>query len=301
MGQASEPNITVMPAPPAPGAAGVDIRWLPGIWITILLLYAFGAVLVKMYGSWFDEYADMGHGVFVPIAALYMAWLKRDVLRSITPQPNAWGLLIVLWGAIQVTFASAAQWIWVGRVAFVVSLVGCLITLYGFRMIRELAYPLCTLMLMIAPPTFVYERITLPLQLLASRLGEVSLELLGYSVLREGNVLELVGERLAVEEACSGIRSLMSLFFLSTVYSYFFVSEARIRAILLVAVVPIAIFCNAGRIIATGVVGQFDRELAHGALHAAFGHIGLALGALLCFLLHQLIVRIRRPLQVHHA
>jgi exosortase len=265
--------------------------WPVAVSVSILLVWAYGTTLSMMYGSWFDESADMGHGIFVPLAAGYMAWLKRDELRSIPVQPSFAGLLLVLWGALQATIGTAAQWIWVSRVAFVISLVGCLSALYGFRMVRALAYPLCTLMLMIAPPTFIYERITLPLQLLASRLGEISLEAMGFSVLREGNILELVGERLSVEEACSGIRSLMSLLFLSTVYAYFFVQEKGIRAVLLVSVVPIAILCNAGRITATGIVGQFNRELAHGALHEAFGHIGLILGATLCYLLHRAIVK----------
>jgi exosortase len=144
---------------------------------------------------------------------------------------------------------------------------------------------------MIAPPTFIYERITLPLQMLASRLGEVSLEAAGYSVLREGNILELVGERLAVEEACSGIRSLVALFFLCLIYCYFFVPRKSIRAILLLSAIPIAIVTNAGRIFATGVLGQYDRELAHGVLHPALGHASLISAAVLCVLLHRGIKR----------
>ena len=131
---------------------------------------------------------------------------------------------------------------------------------------------------MIAPPSFINERVTLQLQLMASRLGEVSLEALGFSVLREGNILEMVGEKLAVAEACSGIRSLMALIFLAVVYNFFFVPQKKFRVILLASVIPIAILCNAGRIVATGVVGQYNRELAHGMLHATFGYFGLALG-----------------------
>jgi exosortase len=207
--------------------------------------------------------------------------------------PSRWGIAIVAGAGALSILSALTQWTWVSRMTFLISFVGCIIALYGFRIVRELAYPIFTLVLMIAPPTFVIERITIELQQLASRLGEISLEFFGFSVLREGNVLEMVGEKLAVAEACSGIKSLMALLFLAAVYNYFFVSRKAVRAIIFGAVVPVAVLCNAGRILATGVVGQYNRELAHGMLHATFGYISLGLGATLLILLHRLLVRIR--------
>jgi len=282
---------TSAPAPAAVTVTGTP--WFSMIWVGALLLAAYAATLVNLVGSWFDGYANMEHGILVPPAVGYMVWLNRSHLQSIPSSPNRWGIVLVAWGLLQSILGMASQWIWVSRTAFLIALVGCIGSLYGTRMLRALAYPLCTMLLMVAPPTFIYERITLQLQLLASRLGEICLEALGYSVLREGNILEMVGERLAVAEACSGIKSLMALIFLAVVYGYFFVPQKSIRAILLISVIPIAIVCNAGRIIATGVVGQFNPELAHGMLHAAFGYVSLATGAMLCIGLHKLIVKLR--------
>jgi len=234
----------------------------------------------------------MEHGPFVPIIVAYMIWLKRDQLRLIPKMPSRWGIAMVGGAGLLSILSGLAQWTWVNRMAFLISFVGCIVAIYGFRMVGEIAYPLCTLVLMIAPPTFVIERITVELQLLASRLGEISLEFFGFSVLREGNVLEMVGEKLAVAEACSGIKSLMALIFLASVYNYFFVSRNSVRLFIFGAVVPVAILCNGARILATGVVGQYDRELAHGMLHATFGYMSLALGATLLILFHRVLVRI---------
>ena len=174
-------------------------------------------------------------------AAVYMAWAKKDRLAQIPRQPSVWGLLVMTWGALQ-AWGIAAQWVWVGRMAFLASsLVGCIAALFGWRMVRELVYPLCTLILMVAPPTFIFEKLTLSLQLLASRLGESVLEALGFSVLRQGNVLEMVGIKLSVEEACSGIRSLLAIIFMCVLYNYFFVRGARMKALILVMATPIAI------------------------------------------------------------
>jgi exosortase len=175
--------------------------WLPAIWIGSLLLVGFGPILLRMGGTWFNDSLNMEHGPLVAPVAAYMVWQKWDKLKLIPRSPSMWGLVVVTWGVLQSFISKATQQLWGGETGFLICLVGCILALYGFQMVRELAYPLVLLLIMIAPPAYVYEKLTLQLQLLASRLAEVCLETLGYSVLREGNILELVGERLAVAEA----------------------------------------------------------------------------------------------------
>jgi len=254
-----------------------------------------------MYGSWFDEYAYMDHGLLVVPAAAYMVWMKWSKLVQVPRAPSGWGLVLLFWGALQATLGLAAHWIWVSRVAFLVSVVGLVVGLFGFRMARELAYPLSLLIFMIAPPTFVYERLTLSLQLIASRLGEVALELMGYSVVREGNILELVGAKLSIAEACSGLRSLLSITFMCALYSYFFVEGNRMRAFLLAMAVPIAILGNVLRIVATGVASQYNKELIHGTAHDIFGYISIGVAALGCLLLHSATVKLEKVWRARHA
>jgi len=254
--------------------------------IGALLLVAFWPILVSMYGSWFDEGAYMEHGILVVPAAVYMAWTKKNTLKNITRSPSTWGVVLLLWGALQAILGITAQWVWVARMSFLVSLVGSLAAVFGWRMVKELIYPLCTLMLMVAPPTFLFERLTLSLQLLASRMGATCLEALGFSVLREGNILEMVGIKLSVEEACSGIRSLMAIFFMCVLYNFFFVAGGWMRAFILVMAIPIAILGNAVRIVATGIASQYNPALVRGAAHEAFGYVSVVIAAVGCVVLH---------------
>jgi exosortase len=253
-----------------------------------LLLIAFWPILASMYGSWFDEHAYMEHGILVLPAAAYMAWAKKDKLQAVPRQPSAWGLFVLTCGALLAVLGIAAQWVWVARMAFLVSLVGSILAVFGKTMVKELVYPLCTLVLMVAPPTFIFERLTLSLQLLASRLGESSLEALGYSVLRQGNVLEMVGIKLSVEEACSGIRSLVAIIFMCVLYNYFFVQGRTMKALILVMATPIAIVGNAVRIVATGIASQYNPALVQGAAHEAFGYVSVAAAAAGCVAFHLL-------------
>jgi exosortase len=208
---------------------------------------------------------------------------------------SPWGLFLVVLGTVQFIVASAADWIFAVRFSVLITSVGCLLCLFGRQVVRELTYPLLLLVLMIPPPTFAQERLTLYLQLLASRLAETSMDLLGYSVLREGNVLQVVGDRLAVAEACSGIRALLSLFFFAVSYNYFFVRRNSVRCALGIAVIPLAIISNAARIVTTGMVAQYDRQLAHGILHEASGYLTLAFAGGLLVALHRLILSLQHP------
>ena len=118
----------------------------------------------------------------------------------------------------------------------------------GTRALKTLAFPLLLLLFLFPIPATVYAQVTLPLQMFASATAETVLNSIGIPVLRDGNILELPHERLSVVEACSGIRSLLSLSFLSLIYAYFFDKRVGMRWVLLAATVPIAIAANAARV-----------------------------------------------------
>jgi len=287
---------------PAEASAVVWVRGsMPAAVVGVLLIAAFWPILQSMAGSWFDEHFYMEHGVLAIPAAACMVASQWQKLVRVPRAPSYWAVPLLLWGAAQAIVGLAAHWVWVSRTAFLVSLAGCVEALYGVRIVRELAYPLGTLFLMIAPPTFLYERLTLDLQLLASRWGAAFLEAAGYPVLVEGNVLELLGGKLSVEEACSGIRSLISILFVCVVYNYFFVRGNSLRTFILLMAVPITILGNIGRIVAIGIAGQHHLDLAHGMVHDAFGYLSVAVAGIGCVVLHVTMVHLQKAWRSHGA
>jgi exosortase len=286
---------------PAGLAAAHRVSGVQAIALGVLLLAAFWPVVLGIYGSWFDDRSYMEHGILVIPAAAYMAWAKRDKLAAVLPQPSRWGIVLVAWAALQAMLGAVGQWVWVSRMAVLVSFVGLIALVYGVRMIKELVYPLCTLILMIAPPDFVFQAVTLRLQLLASRLGADALEALGYSVLREGNILEMVGIKLSVEEACSGIRSLVAILFMCVLYNYFFVEKKSMRIWILALAIPIAILGNAVRIVATGIAGQYNQAWVGGATHEAFGYVSVVVAALGCIGVHWSLLRFEKIREARHV
>jgi exosortase len=260
------------------------ISWATLAWFGGLLLACYGPVLFILASIW-NQDADMGHGFFVPLIAGFIAWQRRAELLAEEASPNWWGLAIVVWGGLQLYVATLGVELFLTRTAFVISLIGIVLLLGGTRYLRILSFPLFLLFFMVPIPAVVYNRITFPLQILASEVATVSLYFLGIPVLREGNVLHLADTSLSVVEACSGIRSLLSLTFLSLVYGFFFESRIWIRVALFLATVPIAIVANAGRVTLTGLLSEYKPELAEGLFHTASGWVifMIALAVLLAF------------------
>ena len=264
------------------------LPWVAWAWFGTLLLLSYSPVLWRLVKQW-DSDPDMGHGFFVPLVAGFIVWQKRAELRALEPAPNWWGLVVVLYGGLQLWIATLGAELFLARTAFVISIIGIVLLLGGTQWVRALAFPLFLLFFMIAIPTVVYNSITFPLQLLASRISTQALDWMQIPVLREGNVLELAQQKLSVVEACSGIRSLLSLTFLSLVYGYFFESKVWVRVLLFVSTIPIAIVANASRVTLTGILTEYKPELAEGFFHTASGWVIFMVALAIMIVLHQIL------------
>jgi exosortase len=268
-------------------------NWVYLAWFAGLLILAYGPVLARLVNQWNND-EDMGHGFFVPIIAGYIAWQKRDQLLNADLRPNYLGLVVVGFAAFQCLIGTLAAELFLARTAFIEAVIGSVLFLGGWTALRVLTFPLGLLFLMVPLPAVIYNQITLPLQLFASKVAATVLEFSGIPVLRDGNVLELPSQRLNVVEACSGIRSLLTLSFLSLVYAYFFDRRVWMRPFLLVCTVPIAIIANAGRVTMTGFLSEIDPELVHGTAHTASGWVVFMIALILLVLVHQTVNVITR-------
>lgn len=289
---ASQPT-TVSPSPPNTRA----IPWTPLLWFAGLFLLLHFATIRDLVQDWITD-EDMGHGFFVPLVAGYIIWQRRDTVLALESRPHWSGYVVMLGGFLFLLMGVFGAEFFISRVGMLLCIAGLTIALHGYAMLRELAFPLLLLPFMVRIPAIIYSQITLPLQLLASSLAEQALSLLGVQVFREGNILELPSQKLSVVEACSGIRSLLSLSFLSLVYGYFFDPDRIwIRWTLFFATVPIAIGTNAFRVTMTGLIGEWNPELAAGFFHTFEGWMVFMLALALLLATHQILKRLEHWLR----
>jgi exosortase len=264
--------------------------WHIAAWFGVLLLVCYAPILRALVYAWIHN-EDMGHGFFVPLVAGYIVWQRRERLFSLKPEPSWWGLTLVLLGAVLLVIATLGAEVFLARVSFVVTLTGMVWMLGGRPFLKALGFPLFLLLFMMPIPSVIYTRITFPLQLYASRMAEGAFTLFSIPVLREGNVLELPGQKLDVVEACSGIRSLLSLTFLALVYGHFFERTNWIRVALFFSTVPIAILANAGRVTLTGLLSLVNPAFSEGALHETMGMVTFFLALIILIAFHRLLTK----------
>jgi exosortase len=263
------------------------IVW-PGVLLGLTaILYA--PVLKTLIQDWWGN-PDYGHGFLVPVFSGYILWREREKWLNTEIKPNNFGLLVMLGAVVILLGGSLGAELFTTRFSLLILLTGMIVFLAGWKMLRAVSFPLAFLILMIPIPVIIYNQITFPLQLLASRFATFWLELVQVPVLREGNVLILPNYSLEVVEACSGIRSLMTLLTLAIAYGYLVERRRWVRYALTILMVPIAIVSNAIRIMGTGVLTfHFGPKAAEGFFHEFSGWIIFLAALVLMFLCHWIL------------
>jgi exosortase len=287
-------------APPSPEREVVPVRttwqrWLPVILLTALLVAIYWGVIVKLVYDWSTQ-PDFSHGFLVPPFSAYLVWTNRETLRK-TPVSQSWaGIPLIILGIITLFLGVYGAELFLARISLLMLLGGLIWTLAGREMLRELRFPLLVLLLGIPWPKVIYNQITFPLQILASKLASSALPLFGVPVMRDGNIIQLPSMPLEVAEACSGIRSLMSLFTAAVFYGYFLEPSVKRRVILALAAIPIAVLANGARIVGTGLAVQYwDPDKALGFFHEFSGWLIFCFSLVLLYLLHAAMNLWRRP------
>jgi len=239
-----------------------------------------------IYGMVMDWYIDSNysHGFLIPLISGYLLWQRREDVKSVVTTPLNSGLLIVIMGLCIYLVGNIAGESFTMRVSVLFVLGGAILFIYGTGLFKTVSFPFSYLIFMIPLPYILYDSVAFPLKLLVSRYSVDFLKLIGIPVMREGNIICLVNTTLEVADACSGIRSLMSLLALSTALAYFSQKGWIKRVVLIVLAIPIAIFANSIRVIGTGILAsKYGPTVAEGFFHEFAGLVifGVAMAMLI--------------------
>ncbi len=250
-----------------------------------LLLYY--RVLAELIQDWLRD-DNYSHGFLIIPLALYFVWERRRSFAGVDSRPSSTALILIL-PAILATVLNMHSF--VNRIAMLICLAGGLAFIYGWPRMKIIAFPIAFLLLMIPIPAVIFNPIAFPLQLLSSRFGEWVLAACQVPVLREGNVIQLANTSLEVAEACSGIRSLISLLTLGIVYGYFCESRIWVRFVLALSAIPVAIAANAFRVAGTGLAAHYyGADAAEGFFHSFSGWLVFLVAFAMLFALLRILV-----------
>lgn len=241
----------------------------------------YSPILYAMVAHW-NNIADYSHGFLIVPLALYFAYERRRELSRTPIETSWWGVIPLVLGSLTLGIGRLGVELMNMRVSFVLTVIGLVLLLLGRKVFRVLLFPLLFLFLMIPLPQSLVNVIAFPLQLIAADVAGELLYLLQIPALREGNIIHLANTQLFVEEACSGLRSLMALVTLGVIFAYFFRKSLVQRTIIVLSAIPIAIAVNAFRVTLTGILTHhFGEEAAGGWIHQTEGLFTFAIAFLL--------------------
>lgn len=307
--------------------------------ITATLVFAYATVLTKLGHDWWTD-ENYSHGLLIPFIIGFIIWSQRERLAVVARRASMmWGLAAVLCALLALWAGTAGAELYLQRTSLVLVLAGTVLYFWGFRLLQLLIAPLFLLLLAIPIPAIIFNKIAFPLQLFASRCAVWAMTLADIPVLRQGNVIELMPlgaretKKLEVVEACSGIRSLMTLVTLAVVFAYFTHPRensggdtkpggnsqppnsnpnsnlaSRISfglrkltsygfwrsTIVVLSAVPIAIFTNALRVSGTGILARYyGTQIADGFFHSFSGWVIYVVAFLMLFGVGWLLDRVK--------
>jgi exosortase len=273
----------------------VEKRLHGGIWASVLgalVLVLYGPILTRLVANWWQN-PDYSQGFLVPVFSGYVLWRQRDRLSKIPLVPSNFGALVMAGAIALLLLGSLGAELFTSRFSLLVLIAGIVLFLAGWKMLKAISFPLGFLALMIPIPVIIYNQITFPLQLLASRFATFCLQFINVPVLREGNLIELPNYTLEVVEACSGIRSLMTLITLAIAYGYLVESRRWVRWLLVFLMIPIAIVSNSIRVMGAGLLTfHFGPRMAEGFFHEFSGWVIFIAALLLMFACHWILRKI---------
>ncbi len=252
--------------------------------VSVVVLYA--GVGAKLVYDWYDL-PDFSHGFILPFFSGFLLWERRKAIAQTPVAPSWAGLPLVILSLLMLLTGKFGADLFLTRFSFLLLAAGTVWCIAGLRLLRVVAFPIGVLVLAIPLPAVLFNQLTFPLQMLASRVASGMLPLAGVPVLREGNVINLPAMQLEVAEACSGIRSMMSLFTVAVIFGYLFERSTPRRILLALCSLPIAVAANAIRIFGTGLCVQYwDPDKAMGFFHEFSGWLMFLVSLSCLYLVH---------------
>lgn len=241
-----------------------------------------------MFRIWI-EHSNNSHGILVPFIFLVLIWNQRNKLNWEKIESSKTGIFIILFSLFMYIIGVAGAIEVLPRVSIVTTLAGLVIYHLGLRNFYKISFPFLFLFFMVPVPVSIITKVSLPLQLLVTKISASIIKLMSIPVYREGNMLYFANVSLEVAEACSGIRSLIAFFMLSSLFAYSSKGFLSKRLVILLSAVPLAFFVNLLRVTGTGILAHyFGGSVARGFLHEFSGIVVFWIGLVLLFIISKL-------------
>lgn len=258
--------------------------------VVFLLIAASIPTILWMSDRWFIPDSYYSHGFLVPLITLFIIWRKRYELEKLPFVPSRWGFRTFLLG-ISLYWTSALLHVYFSSaIAMLIITIGLIGHIYGKKTLQEILFPILFLVFMIPLPLIVVAYICFKLKIVAAQLATLMLNILGFGAVQLSSYIKLTHSYVLVEDSCGGLRSLVSLMALGSIFAYQLNARFIKKMILFAMAVPIAIVTNASRIVFLSIIGEvWGAQYAQGILHTVSGYLVFAFAFLFLFVLKKIL------------
>ncbi len=271
------------------------LTWLAWAVVLGLLVWVYAPHVAGMVANWWRD-PNYSHGFLVPLISAYLIWRQRKELAETVKKPNYLGLAVVVAGLLVLVLGQLAHEFYLRRISLIPVMWGLVLLAWGWRVARRLIFAFAYLILMVPLPYLLYDAVAFPLRLVAAKIAAWGIRLFGIPVFLEGNVIHLPNLVMNVVDACSGIRSLISLLAVGVILAYLILPNRWVKVLVVILVPPVAVLTNALRVTLAGVLSQWvGPETLEGVMHDFVGWLVFMAGFVLLLLITLLLKKVSPP------
>lgn len=253
------------------------------LWIGLLLTYF--PTLCWMWDRWFVRDSYYSHGILIPFVSLFLIWQKKDELLAVEKKSSSAGLVMIIIGIFIHAVSSLVRVYFTSGFSMILVIIGLILYLYGSKVLKQVIFPVFFLLFMVPVPLVIITNISFKMKIFAAEIAERILNSMGIPAIREGSLIKMRQTYVLVDDVCSGLRSLISLMALGSIFAYWMKNKMFKRILLFLLTIPIAVITNVFRIVFLSTVSEiWGAQYADGFLHDLSGYLVFALAFILLFM-----------------
>jgi len=247
-----------------------------------IFLAAYAPTLVWMWDRWFAADSYYSHGILIPFVSGFLTWQMRSELKTIKRTESSWGLGLIILGLAMYLVSTILRIYFSSGVSMLVVFYGIVLHFWGAAIFKKLLFPLFFLTFMVPIPMAAITTISFRLKLFAAEFSTDLLNELRVPAIREGSIIKMRTAYVVVDDVCSGLRSLISLAALGSIFAFWMKAALWKKVLLFLSTIPIAVITNVFRVLFLALVSEiYGSQYIAGFLHDLSGFMVFVLAFIL--------------------
>ena len=256
----------------------------------VLFLITYVPTWLWMWDRWFTRDSYYSHGILIPFVSAYLIWQRREEWKVFSPKRSKWGIRLIVPGLVIHILSSIFRVYFSSGLSMIVVLLGLCLHFFGGKITRKILFPILFLFFMVPMPLVVIANISFKLKIFAAQIAETVLNSMRIPAVREGSLIKMRHAYVMVDDVCSGLRSLISLTALGSIFAYWMKAEMGKRLLLFLSTIPIAIITNVFRVVFLSAIAEiWGPKYAVGFTHDLSGFLVFALAFVLLYIMGKIL------------